>query len=104
MIEIGTTDIAQFDPLEVIPDAFIRIEIRGIAGQLLQMQSLGSPAFQEGFDLLGAVDGRAVLNEQDRTGDLAQEDPQESDDRYGIVAYLANLHEQTSIQGDSTDG
>jgi hypothetical protein len=37
VVEIGTTDIAQFNPLEIIPDALIGIEVRGIAGQLLQM-------------------------------------------------------------------
>jgi hypothetical protein len=37
LIEIGTTDIAQLNPLEIIPDALIGIQIGGIAGQLLQM-------------------------------------------------------------------
>lgn len=52
VIQICTADIAQLDPLEVIPDALIRIEIRDIAGKVLQMQALGGSSFQESCDLL----------------------------------------------------
>ncbi len=37
--QIPTTDIAQFDPFEIVPDALIGVEIRGIAGQLLQVEA-----------------------------------------------------------------
>jgi hypothetical protein len=57
VIQVGTTDIAQLDPLEILPDALIRIEVGGIAWQLFQMESFGGPSFQKGFDLFAAVDG-----------------------------------------------
>ena len=65
LIEIRTTDIAQLHPLEVIPDALIGIEIRRIAGQLLQMQAFGRPALEKVLDLVSAVNGRAIPDEHD---------------------------------------
>jgi len=40
VVQIGTTDIAEFDAFKVIPDLIIWIEIRGIAGKLFQPQAL----------------------------------------------------------------
>ncbi len=47
VVQIGAADVAQLDTLEVIPDALIGVEIGGIAGQLLQMQTFGGPAAAE---------------------------------------------------------
>jgi len=30
LLQIGTTDIAQFDPLEIVPDALVGVEIGSI--------------------------------------------------------------------------
>src|SRR5256885_10757513 len=38
LIQIGAADIAQLHSLEVIPNPLIRVEIRGVAGKLFQMQ------------------------------------------------------------------
>lgn len=65
LIQIGTTDVAQFDPLEVIPDPLVGIEIGCIPRQLLQVQSFGGSSFEEYFDLVGAVDRRTVPDQQD---------------------------------------
>ena len=47
VVKSMTTDVAQFDALEILPDPLIRIEIRSIAGQLLQMQAFGRPRFEK---------------------------------------------------------
>ncbi len=73
LIQIGTADIAQLDPLEVIPDALIWIEIRGIARKLFQLQALGGSSFEKVFDLLSSVDGRAVPDHHNLARHLAQE-------------------------------
>ena len=57
LIEIATTAIAQLHPLEVIPDALIGVEIRRIAGQLLQLQTFGRPALEKVLNLVSAVNG-----------------------------------------------
>ncbi len=53
------------------------VQLGSIGGQLLQMDSLPSRAGQEGFDRLAAVDGAAILDDQqphrDVGGQLLQE-------------------------------
>ena len=45
--EIETTDIAQFGPLELLPEAFTRVQLRGIGRQPLQVQPRCDPTRQE---------------------------------------------------------
>jgi hypothetical protein len=47
-----TTDIAQFDAFEVIPNALIRVQVWGIARQLFQMQALRGSSLEEVLDCL----------------------------------------------------
>src|SRR5712691_6678995 len=97
VLQVATADIAQLHPFEVIPDALIGVEIGGIARQLFQMQALGRPALEKVFDLVSAMNGRAVPDEQDRAPDLAQEHAQEADHRLCIVGSWAHLQEQSPI-------
>ncbi len=55
-VERITTDIAECHPLEPAPYALIRIEVRRIAGQAQQFQSLGSTGGKELLDRLAAMD------------------------------------------------
>ena len=85
MREVATADILQFDALEQVPDAFIRVQLWCIGWQVYQQESLGCPLGQEGLDLLGSMDGCAIPNHQEFPGDLAQEQPQEPHDIFGPI-------------------
>ena len=74
----GQQQIGQFDALEIVPDALIRIEIRRVAGQLLQMQALGARLAQEVLDGLAVMDRRAIPDDQELPRDLAQQHAQEA--------------------------
>jgi hypothetical protein len=52
VVKVATTDIAEFNPIEIIPDALSGIEIRSIAWELFQMQAFGCASRQKVFDLL----------------------------------------------------
>ena len=71
VVQVGAADVAQLDTLEIIPDALIRIEIWGIARQLLQMQAFGGPSLEKVFERVRPVDGRAVPDEDDLARNLA---------------------------------
>jgi hypothetical protein len=60
-MQIATAHVGQLDALEVIPDAFIGIEIRRIAGQLLQVELPGRSSLEE------VLDGLADLLPRSRT-------------------------------------
>jgi hypothetical protein len=55
------------------------------------------------FDLVSAVNGGTIPDENNLAGNLAQENPQEADDRFGIIGGGSYLHEEFPIQADSTD-
>jgi hypothetical protein len=63
--QVNTTEIAQLNTLEIIPDAFIRVEIGGIAGQLLKVQAFGCPTLEKVFERVRPMDGRAIPDEHD---------------------------------------
>jgi hypothetical protein len=52
-----TDDILQLHSLQVVPDPLIRVQLRSVGWQLLQVDSLPGRAGQKSFDLLAAVDG-----------------------------------------------
>ena len=43
LAKVMAQDILEFDPFQVAPDPFIRVEFWGVARQLLQMDSLTEP-------------------------------------------------------------
>ncbi len=47
VLEVRTTDIAQFDAFEVIPNALIWVQVWGIVRQLFQMQALSGSSAAE---------------------------------------------------------
>lgn len=73
VLHTKTTNILEFDPLEQVPDAFLRIELKGIARQAFEMNAFGSTFRQKIFDCLTAMNGRPVPGDQQFAWDLAQE-------------------------------
>ncbi len=71
--EIEAADVAQLDAFELFPQAFARIQFRGVRWQALQVQPLGRAMRQERLDDLTAVNGGAVPDDDHTTGDLAEE-------------------------------
>jgi hypothetical protein len=101
--QVGTAEIAQLDPLEVVPDAFVRVQLGRVGGQLLQVQPFGAAFAQEVLDGLAAMDGRPVLDHQELAADLAQQQAQESDDIGRAVGVILGLHKETAVGGDPAD-
>src|ERR671918_758765 len=59
-----TDDILQLHSLQVIPDSLIRVQLRSVGRQLLQVDSLPGRAGQKSFDLMAAMDGVAIPDDQ----------------------------------------
>ena len=67
------------------------------------MEALGGSTAQEVLDRLATMNGRAIPEDQELATDLAQQDPQEPDDVFGVVGALLRLQEETSLGRDATD-
>lgn len=98
-----TADVAEFDALEVVPDALIRVEVRGVARQRLQLDATGTAVCQEVLDGLAAMDGRAVPDDQQLAGDVAEQMLEEAHDIRALERPLLHQHEQSIVRGDGTD-
>src|SRR5881227_2818202 len=103
MWETLAADVTQLDALEVLPDALIRVEVRGVAGELLQADAAGAALGQEVLDRLAAMDGSAIPDDQELAGDVAQEVLQEADDVRALVGMVLHQHEQAPRRGDAAD-
>lgn|GEM_PF-1159926 len=73
MWDIEAAQIAQFDPFELLPEAFIRVQLRGIGRQTFQVEALRRAVGQERFDGVAAVDRRAIPDQHHPARHLAQQ-------------------------------
>ena len=56
--QIWAAESGQFDAFKVVPDAFGRVEVRGIARELLEVEALGGASCEEVLDRLATMNGR----------------------------------------------
>ena len=101
--QVLTADVAQLDVLEVVPDALVRVKVRGVAGELLELDAPGAALGQEVFDWLAAMDRGAVPDDQELAGDVAEQVLEEADDVRTLVRVLLDQHQQPTRRGDAAD-
>ena len=104
LIEISSTKVLEFAPLEQIPYAFLGIEFRCIARQALQMDAFGSTCGQKILDGLRAMNARSIPDDQQLAWDLAQEQLQEAHHIWPFERPVPEVHDQPPIQGEATNG
>lgn len=101
--EVQAADVAQLDALEVAPDALVRVQIGGVAGELLQADAPGAALGQEVLDRLAVMDRRAIPEHQEFAGDVAEQVLEEAHDVRALVGVLLHVQQQSSIRGDAAD-
>ena len=101
--EAVADDIAQFDMLEVPPDAFIRIQLRRLPWQPFERHPLAQVGRQEVLHRLRAVNRRPVPDHQQRPVEVAQQMAEELDARRTAKRSLPHLHQEPPGAGDAAD-
>jgi hypothetical protein len=101
--EVQAADVAQLDVLEVAPAALVRVQIGGVAGELLQADAPGAAPGPEVLDRLAAMDRRAIPEHQELAGDVAEQVPEDAHDVRALVRPLLHAHQQPAIRGDAAD-
>lgn len=96
-------DVAQLNMLEIVPDALIRVEVWGVAGELLQADATGAALSEEVLDRLATMDRSAVPDDQELAGDVAQQVLEEADDIRALVWPLLHQHEQAPLWRHTAD-
>lgn len=102
--QIRAAAVPQLDALQVVPDALVRIQIWCVAGQLLQMDAPGTTTGQEVLDRLPPVNGGAVPDHHQRTGDVAQQMPEEAHHILAAQGALLDQQQELVVGSDAADG
>ena len=63
-MQVRATQVSHLDVLEVLPHAFIRVQVGRVSRQLLQLHERRSAIRQKGFDLVAAMNRRTVPHHQ----------------------------------------
>ena len=101
--QIGAAEVAEFDVLEIVPDALVGIQVRGVARQLLQLEARRGPLRQEVFDGPGAMDRRPIPDHEQFARNLAQEMLQKLDDLGAPKRALTDLEQEPPLVGEAAD-
>ena len=99
-LRVGPT-IGQ-DALEVVPDAFVRIEFRGVRWKGHQMQP--ARPRQEVVHRVAAMDGAVVQQDDHVPADLTEEMPQEHDHLVALDVVLVEVAVQGTMEPPGADG
>jgi hypothetical protein len=73
MAQVETAHIPHLDACELVPEALVRIELRGIRRQTLQVEALRRPIREELLNGVAAVNGRTIPDEPHPTRHRAQQ-------------------------------
>jgi len=103
LLEIKSTKVLEFAPLEQIPHPFLRIQLRSVARQSLQMNAFGSSLCQKILDHLTAMNGGPIPDDQQFARDLAQKSLQKTHDIWPFVRMILNMHEKPPIGSHTTN-
>ena len=90
-----TTDILEFDMLQVVPEPLIWVQVRCIPRQPLQPDPCGGASGQKVFDGLTAMNGGAVPDHEQLALDGGLQLLQKGDDGSAVVSY--GLHRQVDF-------
>src|SRR5947208_2413727 len=89
-----TADIAQLHALEVVPDALVRVEVRGVARERFEADASSAALSQEVLDRLATMDRGAIPDDQELAGDVAQQMLEEAHDIRALIRPFLHQHEQ----------
>src|SRR6266568_9103948 len=104
VLHFKTTNIFEFDSLEQIPNAFLRIQFWRIARQTFEMNAFGTSFCQVVFDDLTSMNRSAIPDHQQLAGNLTREDLQKANDIWAFVRMVLGLHNDLPFGCDSANG
>jgi hypothetical protein len=102
VLHFKTTTIFEFDTLEQIPDAFLRVEFWSVCRQWFQMNPSGTAFAKIGFDLLATMKRGSVPDHEQLARNLAREQLQKTNDSRPFVGAILPVPDDLSLSGEAT--
>jgi len=103
MGQVATDDVLELNPLEIIPDAFIRVQLRRIAGKSLKQDALCSTVCQKVFDPSAPMNGRTVPYDQYLPRDVTQQMLEKANHVWAFEGTCLHHRVQLALWRDATD-
>src|ERR671917_2601458 len=103
MRQVNTTDVAQLDPFELLPEALPRVELWGIGWQAFQVDPLRRAIGQKLANDVTAVDRGPIPDQDQAAGYLAQQVLQEGHHVRRAHRVILTLEIQLALRRDGTD-
>jgi hypothetical protein len=101
--QVGAAHVAQFDILQVRPDALVGVQFGSVARQLLEAQTFGCTLGQEVFDGLTAMNWRTVPDHQQLARNASQQMLEETHDLGTAERVVLDAQQQLATRGNATD-
>ncbi len=101
--EVVTDQVTEFDPLEVVPDAFIRVELRRVGGEPLQLKPSGRSLREQVLDWARAVDRRPVPQDEELAREVAEQMLKKTRAILASEGMVLDLKQQAAGWRDRTD-
>jgi hypothetical protein len=103
LLKITATEITHLHLLQVPPDAFFRVHLRGVAGEALQVEPRGGPIAEKLPDGLAPVKRRAIPDNQQFTRDEMPQMSQKADHLSARDGRLVDLEVEPLVQAHGPD-
>ena len=103
MRDIEAADMAQLDPFELWPEAFTRVQLRGIGGQPLQVQPLCRAMHQELLEAMTAMHRGAIPDEDHAAWHFTQQVFQEGDHIRRVDGMVLTVEVPFALRRDRGD-
>src|SRR5688572_20580155 len=98
-----TAEITQVYIFQIMPDAFIRVQIRGVTGQALQVEPFFPPVAQKVLNGLSLMGRQTIPNDQQLTDDMSQQVLQKPDNLGAAEGLVLGHCVKLAFWGDSTN-
>ena len=102
-VQVMASKVSQFHIFEVVPNSFIRVQVWGVAWQLLHPHRLALISGQVCCYCLVPVDGYAIPDNQQLALDMAVQMFQKTHNPHSLEGLLLHFHQQLSTFGYATD-
>ena len=88
VIQTLTGEVLEFLVLQIPPDTFLGVQVRGIPWQRFNLDTLRFTGSQIRLERTTAMDGRSVPDQQEFAGNLFLQMLQKPDDAVAVVGFL----------------
>ena len=103
VIQIMAAEVFHLNLFQIIPDAFIRVQIRRIARQAFQMDALRRALPQKILNRLTVMGWQTIPDDEQLTMHVPQQMLQKADNGGAIESLFLDHHQQPTIGRDGTD-